>query len=125
MRLLLDTHIYLWWLEDDSQLSKKARLLITNANAVYVSSVSIWEMSIKQGLGKLAVDINSLVLAIEMNSFLELPVSAQHAVVTSQLPLLHRDPFDRMLIAQAMYEPLQFLTADATLQQYSDLVELV
>src|SRR6185312_2688952 len=112
MRLLLDTHIYLWWLEDDSQLSKKARLLITNANAVYVSSVSIWEMSIKQGLGKLAVDINSLVLAIEMNSFLELPVSAQHAVVTSQLPLLHRDPFDRMLIAQAMYEPLQFLTAD-------------
>jgi PIN domain nuclease of toxin-antitoxin system len=125
MRLLLDTHIYLWCLKDDSQLTKKARLLITNADEVYISSASIWEASIKKGLGKLTIDMDDLVAAISGSGFLELPVDARHAAAVSRLPDLHRDPFDRLLIAQAIHEPLKFLTADATLSQYSDLVELM
>ncbi len=125
MRILLDTHIYLWWLQDSSQLSKSARQKILSATEVYVSSVSIWEASIKVGIGKLDVDIDVLVEEIVKNGFQELPVTAAHAAKVRHLPDIHRDPFDRMLVAQALCEPLQFLTADGMLSDYSELVELV
>jgi PIN domain nuclease of toxin-antitoxin system len=125
MRLLLDTHIYLWCVKDDKQLSKKARTLIQDASEVYVSSASIWEAAIKAKLGKLSVKIDELARAITDSGFLELPITADHAAYVYHLPDLHRDPFDRMLIAQTMSEPLRFLTADTFLQQYSKLVELV
>jgi PIN domain nuclease of toxin-antitoxin system len=96
-----------------------------NATEVYVSSASIWEAVIKIKLNKLEVDIGQMVSAIVESGFLELPISAGHAAVISRLPDIHRDPFDRMLIAQAMYEPLTFLTADATLKNYSELVEVI
>jgi PIN domain nuclease of toxin-antitoxin system len=125
MRLLLDTHIYLWCVKDDKQLSKKARTLIQDASEVYVSSASIWEAAIKAKLGKLSVQIDALARAITESGFLELPITTDHAAYVYQLPDLHRDPFDRMLIAQTISEPLRFLTADSFLQQYSKLVELV
>jgi len=125
MRLLLDTHVYLWWLQDHPKLSKAARAKIVDASEVYVSSASIWEASIKAGIGKLDANINQLVAEIQNSGFQELPILARHAAMVSQLPDLHRDPFDRMLIAQALCEPLRFLTADGLLKSYSDLVEVI
>jgi PIN domain nuclease of toxin-antitoxin system len=125
MRLLLDTHIYLWWLEDHPTLSEQARNKITNAAEVYVSSASIWEASIKVGIGKLDVDVDELVMQISASGFQELPVSARHAATVRSLRALHNDPFDRMLVAQATCEPLRFLTHDDKLRGYSELVDVV
>jgi PIN domain nuclease of toxin-antitoxin system len=125
MRLLLDTHVFLWCVRDDKQLAKAARAMIANATEVYVSSASIWEATIKQALGKLDVDLDALVRAIAGSGFIELPITARHAAAVARLPEVHRDPFDRILIAQALCEPLRFLTADAVLKRYSDLVEVV
>src|SRR3569832_2378039 len=102
MRLLLDTHVYLWWLQDHPKLSKAARAKIVDASEVYVSSASIWEASIKAGIGKLDANINQLVAEIQNSGFQELPILARHVVLVSQLPDLHREPIDRMLNAQAL-----------------------
>lgn len=125
MRLLLDTHIYLWWLQDNRKLSKAGRAKIIAADEVFVSSASIWEASIKAGLGKLDVDIDVVVAEIPKSGFVELAVSARHAARLMQLPNIHRDPFDRILIAQALSEPLRFLTINAMLHSYTDLVEVI
>lgn len=125
MRILLDTHVYLWWLQDSAQLSKSARHKIMTATEVYVSSASIWEASIKVGIGKLNVDVDVLVAEIITNGFQELPVTAIHAAKVRHLPDIHRDPFDRILVAQALCEPLQLLTADGILAGYSELIEMV
>lgn len=125
MRLLLDTHVYLWWLEDHPKLSEQARDKIINATEVFVSSASIWEASIKVGIGKLDVDIDELVMQIGAGGFQELPISAKHAAMVRSLPALHNDPFDRLLVAQAICEPLRFLTHDEKLRGYSELVEVI
>lgn len=125
MRILLDTHIYLWWLQDHPKLSKTARDRIVSASEVYVSSASIWEATIKTGIGKLEVDVQQLVTEIENSGFKELSISAKHAAAVARLPDIHRDPFDRILIAQALCEPLRFLTADGILSGYSELVEVI
>lgn len=125
MRLLLDTHIYLWWVADHPKLSPEARHKITRADLVYVSSASIWEATIKAGLGKLDVNVDDLVAAIDSSGFHELTITARHTAAVHALPLLHADLFDRLLIAQAVCEPLRFLSHDATLKGYSELVELV
>ncbi len=124
MRVLLDTHIFLWATSGSTSLRAGARRAIENADAVFVSAASIWEIAIKARLGKIKADADALVAAIESSGFVELPVSAAHAARVARLPLLHSDPFDRLLIAQAISEPLQFLTADAALRPYSDLVAL-
>jgi PIN domain nuclease of toxin-antitoxin system len=125
MRLLLDTHIYLWWLQDSPRLSRNAREGIIAAEEVYISSASIWEAAIKAGIGKLHADIDELAAQITTSGFRELPIRAAHAAAVRRLPDLHRDPFDRMLVAQAMCEPLRLMTADDSLRGYSELVELV
>lgn len=125
MRLLLDTHVYLWWLQDHPKLSTEGRSKIIAASEVYVSSASIWEASIKAGIGKLEVDVNQLVSEIENSGFQELPIAAKHVAMVMRLPEIHRDPFDRILIAQALCEPLRFLTADGILTGYSELVEVI
>jgi PIN domain nuclease of toxin-antitoxin system len=125
MRLLLDTHIYLWWLEDHPKLSEQAKRKIATAAEVYVSSASIWEASIKAGIGKLDVDVDELVVQIEASGFQELPISARHAAAVRSLPGLHNDPFDRLLVAQAICEPLRLLTHDDKLKGYSELVEVI
>lgn len=122
MRLLLDTHVFLWSVMDDRKLTKAARKLILEADEVYVSSASVWEASIKVGLGKLEVDVDMLVSEIEASGFIELPVRAVHAALVRNLPDIHRDPFDRLLVAQAMSEPLRLVTSDGHLSKYTDLV---
>ena len=118
MRLLLDTHLILWWLKDDAQLTKKAKDLISNPEQIiFFSSVSIWEMSIKQASGKLKVPDNIIdILLIE--GFDELSITSQHAAQAGSLPNHHKDPFDRMLIAQAKQEDLTLVTHDSHIQKY-------
>lgn len=125
MRLLLDTHIFLWWVKEDKKLPKIAIEKIKEAEEVYMSSASIWEIAIKMRLGKISADINDLIEEIHNSHFLELPVTSHHAATTLELPDIHRDPFDRILIAQAVSEPLVLLTADPKLKKYSELVELI
>jgi PIN domain nuclease of toxin-antitoxin system len=125
MRLLLDTHIYLWAVADSRSLKMDARRLIESADEVYVSSASIWEIAIKAALGKLRADPVELAGAIDRSGFVELAVSALHAAGVAHLPTHHSDPFDRLLLSQALSEPLRLLTADATLARYSDVVLLV
>ena len=125
MKLLLDTQIYLWFLADSPKLSSKAKLLIADAEEVFISSASIWEAAIKIGLGRLEVSVDDLIQGIEASGFSELPITARQAGTVATLPSHHRDPFDRLLIAQALYEPLRFLTADVSLPPYSPLVEVV
>jgi PIN domain nuclease of toxin-antitoxin system len=125
VRLLLDTHLFLWSVTDSPRLSAEARSSILAADEVYVSAVSIWEVAMKAGLGKIQGDVRQLAEAIGGSGFVELPVTALHAATVAGLPPHHRDPFDRLLVAQAMTEPLILLTADAALLEYSDLVRLV
>jgi PIN domain nuclease of toxin-antitoxin system len=125
MRLLLDTHIFLWAVSGSALLKPGVRRLIESADEVYVSAASIWEVAIKSRLGKIDADVHELTAAIESSGFVELPVSAAHAAGVSGLAHLHNDPFDRLLIAQALAEPLRLLTADAALAPYSDIVMLV
>ena len=125
MRLLLDTHIFLWCITDDKRLSKAAKAKIIHASDVYISAASIWEMTIKVKLKKLKADMKQVVKAIDESGFTELPISVEHALATSNLPDLHRDLFDRILVAQAITEPLILLTADAQLKEYSKLVEVI
>lgn len=122
MDLLLDTHIYLWHVTDDDLLSKKAKSLILAAESIHISAASLWEIAIKVKLGKLNADVDKLIAKMEPSGLRELYVTFRHAAQVAKLPLLHSDPFDRMLIAQAMSEPLYLLTADSQLPQYTDLV---
>jgi PIN domain nuclease of toxin-antitoxin system len=92
---------------------------------VYISSASIWELSIKTSIGKVEADLDQIVAEIAGSGFEELPISVRHAARVAQLPPLHRDPFDRILVAQALCEPLRLLTADRILGNYSELVEIV
>jgi PIN domain nuclease of toxin-antitoxin system len=125
MRLLLDTHVLLWALTASPRLKPEVIKLLEAADEVMVSAASIWEIAIKVRLGKLAVDVVELAAAAAESGFVELPVTGAHAACVAQLPLLHHDPFDRLLVAQAMIEPLRLLTADAALVPYSELVQLV
>lgn len=122
MRILLDTHIFYWLFYDQRKLPSAARTILDDADAVFVSAVSLWEIAIKVRVGKLKADIPELLGSLEAANLLELPVLARHTPIVSVLPLYHADPFDRMLIAQAMSEPLHLLTADPQLKQYSELV---
>ena len=125
MRMLLDTHIFLWYLAASRKLSRPVFNRIEVADAVFVSAASIWEASIKIKQGRLQASTNDLIAGIASSGFIELPITAKHGALAANLPEYHRDPFDRMLIAQAMSEPLQFLTADELLRQYSELVEVI
>jgi PIN domain nuclease of toxin-antitoxin system len=124
MRVLLDTHLLLWALGSPSKLPAAARKLIDDAN-VYVSAASIWEVSIKAALGKLSADPREVLAALEPAGFLELPVTGTHAARVVDLPAIHCDPFDRLLIAQALTEPMRLLTNDAALADYGDIVTIV
>ncbi len=125
MKLLLDTHILLWVMQDAPQLGRAARRLLGAAEEIHVSSVCLWEAAIKSALGKLRVDLDVLDERLDQLGFTPLAVSWAHARRLRQLPLLHGDPFDRMLVAQALSEPLHLLTHDAALAPYSELVIVI
>ena len=117
-RLLLDTHALLWWLQGDERLgSMMVDQVADPNNQVFVSAASTWEISIKRALGKLTApeDMSSV---IEKNGFLELPITLFHGDQAGALPDIHKDPFDRMLIAQAQAEGLVLVTHDLTIKKY-------
>lgn len=128
MRLLLDTHILLWALGDPARLDAATRGIIeNNTNEVLFSAASIWEIAIKAQLGRTDFKARpeEIARAARSTGFVELPVHAQAAALVADLPLHHRDPFDRLLVAQAMTGPLRLYTADPLLQLYSELVILI
>ena len=119
MDVLLDTHVFLWWNDAPEKLRVEARDVIRDsANAVYVSAASIWEIAIKRRLGRLEFT-NPVIDAMIKNGFAPLPISPQHAEQAGALPLLHTDPFDRMLVAQAQLESLTLVTADERIAPYA------
>jgi PIN domain nuclease of toxin-antitoxin system len=125
MNLLLDTSIVLWIIEDSPRLPAKARTYIQEANAVFVSAVSIWEISIKASVRKINLDVDLVVSGMAAAGFQSLVINADHARAVRNLPFHHYDPFDRMLVAQALIEPLRLITSDRLLARYGDLVTVV
>lgn len=120
MRLLLDTHILLWGLSDDRRLSKSAREIVVNpSNEIFVSAVSIWEVAVKAALGRIEMEVDDLDAAVADAHFQPLPITFPHAVTVGRLPAVHRDPFDRMLVAQASVEELRIVTHDRVFERYS------
>jgi PIN domain nuclease of toxin-antitoxin system len=118
VKILLDTHVYLWWLRDDRKLTRKlAEAIADPAHTILVSAASVWEASIKTALGRLDVE-GDLVAEIEANGFVELPVHARHAQLAGALPRHHEDPFDRLLVAQASLEGLRLATVDSAFRHY-------
>ena len=125
MRLLIDTQIFIWTVLDSDKLDPKARQIMLDADEVSVSAASIWEIAIKATIGKIGGRPSEFLEAIGASGFRELKISGKHAAKVHELPLHHRDPFDRLLIAQALTEPMKFLTTDTLLVQYSELVMTV
>ncbi len=119
MRLLLDTHVLLWWLADHARLSASVRAKISSADAeVWVSLASAWEIAIKISTGKLQFPLDALAEQLAINQFQQLPMTLRHIATSAALPFHHRDPFDRRLIAQAMSEQLVLVTGYARLTDY-------
>ncbi|WP_433725310.1 type II toxin-antitoxin system VapC family toxin [Actinoplanes sp. CA-051413] len=117
MSLLLHTHVVLWWLTDDPTLAAEIKDRLDHEPDVYVSPATIWEVAIKQSIGKLDKPAD-LPERIRDSGFRHLDLTAEHGIVAGRLPLIHRDPFDRMLIAQAQVERLTLMTRDAEIPKY-------
>ena len=125
MRLLLDTNVLLWTLTASPRISAVTPLILAPETEVFVSTVSLWEIATKASIGKLEAKVSEIRAAIADSGFLELPVLGEHTEKLAALPLLHRDPFDRMIVAQAMAEPMRLLTGDTQLAPYSELVQII
>jgi PIN domain nuclease of toxin-antitoxin system len=128
MKFLLDTHLLLWTAGDPKRLSAKARKLINEPTSeLFFSAASLWEIAIKSGLGRddFKVDARLLRRGLLDNGYSELPIGSEHAVAIDSLPPIHKDPFDRMLVAQAMVEGITLLTSDAVVTQYPGAVRRV
>lgn len=125
MRFLLDTHIFLWWLLEDPKLSHRVRNLVSDPdNQLYFSSASSWEMVIKSALGKLSLPASPEKFISEqlfLNDITPLAITTAHTFALAGLPMIHKDPFDRILIAQALHENLVLITDDPLIEQY-DLI---
>lgn len=117
MRLLLDTHVVLWWLADDETLSEEVKQIIDTEAEAFISAASVWEIAIKQALGKLTGPPD-LLDTLDRSGLVELPIRSRHAAEAGGLPPLHRDPFDRMLVAQARCEGLTLLSRDPQVRRY-------
>ncbi len=122
MKVLLDTHTFLWWVADDPQISVTAKNIIANPdNDIYLSVVSAWEIIIKVGTGKLSLSEPPEIYIptrIASNQFEVLPVQISHILEINSLPSLHKDPFDRLLIAQSLVENFPLITVDSAIAQY-------
>lgn len=122
MRILLDTHVFLWWITEDARLPKHVSTLMTTIeHQLFLSAASAWEIAVKIRVGKLQLpaDLDSFVIEQLMtNAITPLPVQLHHALHVATLPLLHRDPFDRMLVAQSLVEDIPILTGDTQITRY-------
>ena len=125
MNLLLDTHVALWAIADSPKLPLKARELIASPRtSVWISTASIWEIAIKYSLGRgdMPISGQAALRYFSESGYRQLPIEAEHAVATEDLPAHHSDPFDRILVAQALVEPMRLMTHDATVALYSDTI---
>ena len=121
MEVLLDTHALLWFMNGDEKLSASAREIIHNAdNGIYISIASIWEIAIKFSIGKLTLKkgIENLLARVDENGFILLEIDTKHIKMVTELPFIHRDPFDRMLVAQAIVENMLVMTADENILKH-------
>jgi len=119
MNLLLDTHVLLWALDDNRQLSQAARTaIIDGSNIVFVSAATAWEISIKKALGKLSYPQNDYLEELRLHRFTPMAITTEHALAVEHLPQHHKDPFDRLLIAQAQLENLTLVTRDSKIRLY-------
>jgi len=128
VKLLLDTHLLLWAAGQPTRLSAKARRLVSHpANELLFSAASLWEVAIKRGLGRsdFQVDTRLLRRGLLDNGYSELPIRSDHVVATESLPPIHKDPFDRVLVAQATVEGIMLLTSDAVVARYPGPVRMV
>jgi PIN domain nuclease of toxin-antitoxin system len=120
MNLLLDTHAFLWAVDDAPQLSALARAALTDGNnLVFVSAVTAWEIAIKKALGKLTLPPGNYLDELQIHRFTPLDITTEHALAVEHLPHYHNDPFDRLLIAQAQIEKLVLVTGDSRMKQYA------
>jgi PIN domain nuclease of toxin-antitoxin system len=124
VRLLIDTHLFVWTLIQPDRLGDPRDLIEDASNDVFVSAATVWELSIKKAKGALTCP-DDMVAQISEKGFQQLPISAHHGDMAARLPMLHRDPFDRMLVAQAMAEGLILLTHDRRLAAYGPFVRVV
>lgn len=123
MNLLLDTHILLWWLANDPRLPKTAHgLMVDSGNTLHVSVAALWEIALKNGKGKLQINPEEVLSEIEAEGFVILPILAKHVMSLARLAPHHADPFDRIMVAQAMAESMRLLSHDGVLSQYGDTV---
>lgn len=122
MRILLDTHVVLWTFAGSPHINGIRDTLLSPDTEVFVSVASWWELAIKIGLGKIKADLLELRWAAKASGFTELPILGGHTEYLLKLPPLHKDPFDRLLVAQAMAEPMRLITADDKLEKYSELI---
>lgn len=127
MKLLLDTHFAFWWQTGDARLAPRTRQLVEEAEAVFVSRVSLWELTIKAGLGRVQIDLPVFAAQVDAMGFAWLDIGNAHILRLAELPVFddHKDPFDRMLVAQSLVEPLILLTVDGKLGRYGSTVKVV
>jgi PIN domain nuclease of toxin-antitoxin system len=125
MRLLLDTNTLLWALTNGPRIDPVRELLLADESEVFVSTVSWWEIAIKTNIGKLDANLAELRVSAQESGFLELPLLGSHAQMLATLSRYHNDPFDHMLVAQAMAEPMRLITGDGVLAKYTSLVILI
>lgn len=127
MRLLLDTHFAFWWQTGDRRVTKEVRGMVEAADEVFVSRVSLWELTIKAGLGRVRIDLSVFAEQVDSMGFTWLPIENAHILTLTVLPTFddHRDPFDRLLVAQSMSEPLILLTVDGKLERYGSTVRVI
>jgi PIN domain nuclease of toxin-antitoxin system len=124
MALLLDTHVVLWWLVDDPGLADDVKESLDHEPDVYLSAATVWEVAIKHALGKL-VGPDDLPERVRDSGFQPLPIADRHAIVAARLPFHHRDPFDRVLVAQALVEGLTLVTRDLEIQKYEVALRVI
>lgn len=121
MRLLLDTHVLLWWMLDDRRLPRAVKSMIASPDAdVGISAATMWEIAIKRSLGRITIDLGELAASVVADGFVEVPVRFQHAICLADLPRHHDDPFDRLLVAQSIVESRRLVTGDEAILGYGD-----
>ena len=125
MRILLDTHIALWIFAGSPRIEPIRDTILSPETEVFISVASWWELAIKIGLGKIEADLKELRWAAKESGFSELPVRGEHTEQLLKLRPVHNDPFDRLMVAQAMTEPMRFITVDNKLEEYSELIWLI
>lgn len=125
MRLLLDTNVLLWTLAGSPKIQPVSQLILAPESEVFVSTASLWEIAIKTAIGKLTADLTEIRQAVAASGFIELSIRGEHVETIATLPMHHKDPFDRMIVAQAITEPMRLLSGDRQLAVYTELVHLV